>query len=199
MTKLFLIFLLITKHSFTICSDWEPEVFKAIRYGVDFSRLSSTRDALYTKQVQIKKFPIYVHFLPIELAVIHENISAINWLISKQVNLNDSNALKYALDLAQRDGDRVATIVHKLLVHGASIGIVINGQKPQDYLKSLEQDKLDFYRMRPFSKINERLFGKMYRAKKLLERYEAPLRWAWIAGAVVTAKTTNSKRVEIID
>ncbi len=84
------------------------------------------------------------------------------------------------------------------MVHGASIGIVINGQKPQVYIQGQIQDKLNFYRMRPFSKINERLFVKMYRAKELLERHEAPLRWTWITGAVVTAKTIDNGRVEII-
>ncbi len=188
LNKPFLILLLITQHSFTRCSDRDLEVFKAIRAGTDFSKLSPEQNALYTTQINLKD--AYGCDVPINTAIKHGNTSAVHWLLSKKVILNYELALRQSLRPLQDDGVK-SEIVAAIVPYGTLTDLEVFGQTPMNYM----QCKLDHYKDNPKLTSADKL-SEIEKTNNLLKRYNSALLWTWITGAVVTTKTFDSERVK---
>ncbi len=211
MTKLFLILLLITKHSFVSCmsciyGDECPEVIKVLAWK-DFSKLSLDKDTLYTaqiKQISLSDPHNETYDNLVYTAVVFENISAMHWLLSKRVR-PDSSALEWALAPIVSEHIKLE-VVDSLLSHGVSTDIIIKGNQPLDLKADVEtwpgKKPLDFTQsLLALHQKNDRKYKlkdnpitlEIQQVANRLERHE--LRWAWIQAAALV----NSGRVEIIE
>ncbi len=189
MTKLFLILLLITKHSFINGAYREPEIYTAIFTGVDFSRLTAEQDALYSTQ---KESPTTAWAKPIHAALAFQKIDAVDWLLAKKVDLHET-VLVYTLKPGFSDVPK-AKIVISVLKHGAPTNITFGGKKPADYMLTTIAQKEAYYKVHPESK-NEAILHELKHSESVLRRYDDPLLWTWIKATALI----DSGRVEIIE
>ncbi len=185
MTRLFLILLLITKHSFVACMDDTAELFEAISYQADFSRLTPAQKTMYTPKINLKND---YGITPVEWAALWGNTSAMDWLVSNNVTLNDTKALEWSLQKAP-DKCVKAKIVSSLLTHGASTDIVIDTKKPLDFMQDKLINKQTYYNN------TGNVVSEMQHVASVLRRYDDPLLWTWIKAAALI----DSGRVEVIE
>ncbi len=192
MTKLFLILLLITKHSFMLCGDRDPDIFYAIQGNkTDFSKLTDEQEALYSTQINSKSTHIYFS-TPLECAALWDNMPAVNWLLARPVDMDDKSLRCALRDYVKTD------VALTLLAHEASIDFVYDRKKPAAYVQKDITNTLALDRMYPGLRDDDALHKKQ-QLLRLLKQREAQASWARMTKALLATKELASGHVDIAE
>ncbi len=188
MTKLFLILLLITKHSLIFSIDIKLAIGKAIAENKDFNQLTPAENEIYTRQINAKIKWGGIDFSPVAYSAYYGNTSAFNWLLAKKVDDDWTNVLNMALLPVFTKAE--PEIISALLIRGARTHYETT--RPLFKQKLIETEK---FNTRFPHLADSGTLPRIEQAQELFERHHNPLRWNWIKAAALV----DSGRVEIIE